>query len=140
MTTFVGKVAIVTGAGSGIGAAIAKELSRLGASVVAADIDLAAAEETASDIAGALGKVRAVQVDVADAGSVEKLTDYVVENFGGLHLAVNNAGIGGPSVPTAEYAIGDWKRILDVNLNGVFYGMKFQIPAMLASDGGYASR
>jgi NAD(P)-dependent dehydrogenase (short-subunit alcohol dehydrogenase family) len=136
MTTFVGKVAIVTGAGSGIGAAIAKELSRLGASVVAADIDLAAAEKTASDIAGALGKVRAVQVDVADAGSVEKLTDYVIETFGGLHLAVNNAGIGGPSVPTAEYAIGDWKRILDVNLNGVFYGMKFQIPAMLASGGG----
>lgn len=136
MRDFEGKTAIVTGAGSGIGAAIAIELAARGAHVVAADIDMAAAESTVTKIASTLGNARACRVDVADPRSVEQMVAFAVETFGGLQLAVNNAGIGGPSETTANYPLDDWQKIIDVNLNGVFYGLKYEIAAMLKSGGG----
>ena len=75
-------------------------------------------------------------VDVADPRSVEQMVEFAVETFGGLHLAVNNAGIGGPSETTANYPLEDWQKIIDVNLNGVFYGLRYEIAAMLKSGGG----
>jgi NAD(P)-dependent dehydrogenase (short-subunit alcohol dehydrogenase family) len=130
---FAGKVALVTGAGSGIGAAIAKRLASGGARVALADTNL----EGAKTVAGAIGKeARPYQVDVSDAAAVEKLVASVVKDFGALHLAVNNAGIGGAIVPVADYTLDDWHHVINVNLNSVFYCMKYEIPRMLAAGGG----
>ena len=136
MNEFQDRVAIVTGAGSGIGAAIARELAERGATVIVADLDLPAAQEVAGAIRGDGGKAHAVEADVADPEAAERLVAFAVETGGGLHLAVNNAGIGGPSEKVADYPLDGWKKVIDVNLNGVFYGMKYQIAAMLGSGGG----
>jgi len=136
MSRFQDKSAIVTGAGSGIGAAIAGELARGGAKVICADIDKDAAERMARQIVSAGGQARAFRVDVADAGSVREMVIFAVDTFGGLHLAVNNAGIGGPQAAIADYPLDGWQQVIDINLNGVFYGMKYQIAAMLKSGGG----
>ena len=136
MNDFHDRVAIVTGAGSGIGAAIARELAERGATVIAADIDLTAAQDVASEIRGDGGRAHAIEADVADPAAAERLVEFAVETGGGLHLAVNNAGIGGPSEKVADYPLDGWRRVIDINLNGVFYGMKYQIAAMLASGGG----
>ena len=134
--TFIDKVALVTGAGSGIGAAIARQLARGGAKVVVADLDRGHAEDVAGEIVAAGGVAIAAQVDVADAIEVEALVELTKRTYGGLHLAVNNAGIGGPSAPTGDYPLEGWHRVLNVNLNGVFYGLRYEIPAILASGGG----
>ena len=136
MNEFQDRVAIVTGAGSGIGAAIARELAERGATVIVADLDLPAAQEVAGAIRGDGGKAHAVEADVADPEAAERLVAFAVETGGGLHLAVNNAGIGGPSEKVADYPLDGWKKVIDVNLNGVFYGMKYQIAAMLKAGGG----
>lgn len=130
---FSDKIALVTGAGSGIGAAVARQLVAGGARVAVADIDDAAA----GTLADGLGEAaRAFSVDVADPDAVARLVDDVVSSFGDLHLAVNNAGIGGAGGPVAVYGIAGWRRVIDINLNGVFYAMHAQIPAILASGGG----
>lgn len=134
--TFDGKVAIVTGAASGIGAAIARELATGGAEVIVADLVASDAESVASDIRAGGGKAHAFAVDVADATAVERMVDFAVTKGGGLHLAVNNAGIGGPAELTGDYPLDGWRKVIDVNLNGVFYGMKYEIAAMLKSGGG----
>ena len=133
---FAGKVALVTGAGSGIGAAIARQLALGGAKVILGDIDLNHAEDVAGEIRAAGGAATGAQVNVANAGEVEALVELARRTYGGLHLAVNNAGIGGPAAPLAEYPLDDWQHVLDVNLNGVFYGMRAEIPVILASGGG----
>ncbi len=131
-----GKVAIVTGGGSGIGAAVARQLAGEGAVVVVADVDEGAAQGVAAEIRSAGGMARAFVVDVTDAEAVERLIAYTVDKCGGLHLAVNNAGIDGARKATADYPLEDWNRLINVNLNGVFYCMKYQIPAMLGNGGG----
>lgn len=136
MNEFQDKVAVVTGAGSGIGAAIARELGEGGAIVIVADLDLAAAQEVAGTIRGDGGRAHAVEADAADPEAAERLVALAVDTGGGLHLAVNNAGIGGPDEKIADYPLDGWKQVIDVNLNGVFYGMKHQIAAMVDGGGG----
>ncbi|WEX75827.1 glucose 1-dehydrogenase [Sinorhizobium numidicum] len=133
---FEGKVAIVTGAGSGIGAAVSRRLGDEGAQVVVADLNADAAAAVAAEIRSAGGRARDFAVDVADAGTVEQLVNFAVRECGGLHLAVNNAGTEGARKATADYPLDNWQRIIDVNLNGVFYCMKYEIAAILAQGGG----
>ena len=129
---FTGRVAIVTGGASGIGAAVCRQLAAGGAKVAVADHNL----EAAQALADGLGEAIAVHVDVADPDDVQRMVEVTVEQFGALHLAVNNAGIGGPSHPTAEYPLDDWHHVIDVNLHGVMYSMKYELDAMLAAGGG----
>lgn len=132
---FDGKVAIVTGAGSGIGEAIALELGASGATVISADLTNDSAKATADRIIAAGGKAVAVAGDVADTAEVERLV-AAAEELGGLDLLVNNAGISGASSPVGEYPVDNWQRVIDVNMSAVFYGMRFGIPAMLKKGGG----
>ena len=130
---FHGKVAIVTGGGSGIGESAVKAFLAGGAKVMVADID----EANGQRVAEAGGANAAfVKVDTADASQVEAMVKATVDTFGGLDIAVNNAGIGGPAAPTGEYPLDGWQKVIDINLNGVFYGMRYQIPAMLERGGG----
>ncbi|OWY13743.1 short-chain dehydrogenase [Thioclava sp. F34-6] len=133
---FEGKSAIVTGAGSGIGAAIAKELAARGASVLLADQNADAAKSVTEEIRKASGTAEPMAVDVTSADAVEAMVAKAVKAFGKLDLAVNNAGIGGVQAPLGEYPLDSWKHVIDVNLNGVFYGMRYEIAAMLKSGGG----
>ena len=130
------KVALVTGAGSGIGEACAKALALRGAQVAVADIDPRRAERVAAEIKATGGTAAAVAVDVADPASVEALIQFVTRTYGGLDVAVNNAGIGGELNLTGSYSLDGWNRVIQVNLNGVFYCMRSEIPAMLARGGG----
>jgi NAD(P)-dependent dehydrogenase (short-subunit alcohol dehydrogenase family) len=131
-----GKVVIVTGAGSGIGAAVARQLSVEGAEVVVADLNGDAAQKVAAAIREEGGRARPFVVDVKDPAAVQSLVDFTVETCGGLDLAVNNAGVDGVRSPVADYPLDDWHRVMNVNLNSVFYCMKFEIGAMLKRGGG----
>jgi len=133
---FEGKSALVTGAGSGIGATIAKELAQRGARVLVADLQIAAAEAIAEAIRDEGGTAVAHRVDVADADQVAQMVETAVSLHGGLHLAVNNAVIGGAQAPLADYPLESWEQVIGVNLNGVFFGMRSQIAAMLKTGGG----
>lgn len=130
-TSFVDRVAIVTGGGSGLGEEIGKALAAKGAKVVLSDINLAAAQRVASGIVAAGGVASAVQQDTAKPEESEKVVKYAVASYGALHYAVNNAGIGGGRAPAGEADLADWQRVIDINLSGVLYGMRYQIPAML---------
>jgi NAD(P)-dependent dehydrogenase (short-subunit alcohol dehydrogenase family) len=131
MTGLKGKTAIVSGGGSGLGEAIAKALARHGVSVVLSDINLQAAERVAAAIKSSGGVAGAVQQDTARAEDSEKVVSHAVATYGALHYAVNNAGIGGAQAPAGEVDLADWQRVININLNGVLYGMRYQIPAML---------
>lgn len=133
---FAGKVAVVTGGASGIGEAVVRAIAARGGQVVVADIDEADSERVTMSIGDAGGSAKAIRTDVTDAASVEAMVQFAVHTYGGLDIAVNNAGIGGPLSPTGEYPVDGWRKVIDINLNGVFYGMRYQIPAMLARGGG----
>ncbi len=133
MSDFDGRVAIVTGGGSGLGEAISKELAAKGASVVVTDINTAGAERVVQEIGDAGGTASALQQDTAVAADSERAVRHAVDTYGGLHLAVNNAGIGGPQAPAGETDLEAWDKVIAINLNGVLYGMRHQIPAMLAA-------
>lgn len=130
------KVALVTGAGSGIGEACAIDLAREGAAVVCTDLHLETARATADKITAAGGKAIAAELNTSDAQAHKDAVNLAVETYGALHLAVNNAGIGENPNVLADMPVEDWRNILDINLNGVFYGMQAQIPAMLEAGGG----
>lgn len=136
MDTFEGKVALVTGGGSGIGEATALLLAARGASVIVSDIRPEPAETVAEAIRAKGGKAASIDSNVALPEDCEAAVEFARKTFGGLHLAVNNAGIGGVLAPVGEYTPDDWQKVIDVNLNGVFYGMRYQIPAMLEAGGG----
>jgi NAD(P)-dependent dehydrogenase (short-subunit alcohol dehydrogenase family) len=130
------KVAIVTGGGSGIGRAVAVCYAAEGAKVVVSDVDESGANETVAMIRKGSGDALFVKADVSKPSASEMLVQSTLEHYGMLHIACNNAGIAGPSGPTGEYPIDGWDRVISVNLSGVFYGMRYQIPAMVKSGGG----
>lgn len=131
-----GKVSIVTGAGSGIGREIALKFAAEGAKVVVSDINEDGGVQTVSMIERQKGAAFFVKANSAIPKECESLVDEAVKKFGVLHLTVNNAGIAGASAPVGEYPIESWDKVLSVNLSGVFYGMRYQIPAILKAGGG----
>jgi NAD(P)-dependent dehydrogenase (short-subunit alcohol dehydrogenase family) len=133
---FGGKVAFVTGATSGIGRATALAFAAAGSNVVVADVSEEGNHETAAMIEARGGRSLAVRCDVTRAGDVKAALVEVVETFGRLDFAFNNAGVEQPPTPTAETAEDDWNRVIDVNLRGVFLCLKYEIPLMLANGGG----
>lgn len=133
---FHGQNGIVTGAGSGIGAAIARALAASGAFVIAADRDLDKAQGVVAEITGAGGRAFAAGGDVSDPDVMKGLVALAVEEGGRLDMLVSNAGIGGPSAPTGAYPLDGWRQVMSINLDAVFYGMRFAIPQMLQTGGG----
>jgi NAD(P)-dependent dehydrogenase (short-subunit alcohol dehydrogenase family) len=130
------KVAFVTGGGSGIGEASAKALAAAGAVVAIADMDMAGADRVVSEIVLAGGIAKSYKLDVSDDAEVEKVITSVFKDFSGLDIALNNAGIGGDLAPTAEQSVAGWRKVLSVNLDGVFYCMRHEIASMKKSGGG----
>ncbi len=130
-----GRAAIVTGAGSGIGHAVARTLAANGAAVLIADVVEAAAETVSNEIISNGGIARPFTVDVSDASMVTLMVAAAAD-LGPLKIAVNNAGITGDPKPLAAYSLSEWHRVIDVNLNSVFYCMRAEIPAMLDAGGG----
>ncbi len=132
---FDGKVALITGAGSGIGLATARAFAREGANVVLADINAEAAEDAAGKLEG--GKAIAVGVDVGDFASCSAMVAAALDAFGRLDIAFNNAGVpGGASGNFEDISVEEWGRVISVNVNGVFYCMKAEVPALRAGGGG----
>ena len=130
-TPIADRVAVVTGAGAGLGAAIVRRLAADGARVVVSDIDIDAARGVADTIDGAI----AVEADVTDENQIKALVEKTVDHFGALHIAVPNAGVGGVQ-PIAEMSYADWRRTTAVNLDGVFLTIRHTAPAIAAAGGG----
>jgi len=130
------KAILVTGGGSGIGAAMARAFAKAGGQVAVADINPEAAEKSVEAIRVGGGRAEAFLVDVGNEESVKKLVASVVGKFGGIDVALNNAGIEANVVPLADLDSANWQRVSDVNLSSVFYCMKAQIPVMIARGGG----
>lgn len=131
-----GKVAIVTGASRGIGAAAARAFAQAGARVVLAARDEQALEAVAREIRSVDGQALVVPTDTGDPASVAHLVDATLEAYGRLDAAFNNAGDGHMPTPLADIAVEDFDRAVRVNLRGIFLAMKYEIPAMLAGGGG----
>jgi NAD(P)-dependent dehydrogenase (short-subunit alcohol dehydrogenase family) len=131
-----GKSVLVTGAASGIGRAIALAYARAGARVVVSDQSADGGAQTVEMVRAAGGDALFVAADVARPADHEALVARAVARYGRLDVACNNAGIGGELAPTADYPLEAWSQVIGVNLSGVFYGMKYQIPAMLKGGGG----
>lgn len=129
-------VALVTGASSGIGSAIARRYVTQGASVVLADIENEHGELLTADLQRAGGRVIFVHCDVADPDHHQHCVESALRAFGRLDIAVNNAGVAGIGAPTGSYPLSEWKRTIDINLSGVFYGLRAQIPVMVQQGAG----
>ena len=130
------KVALVTGASSGIGRAVALVWAREGARVVVSDMNRAGGEETVGLVLAQGGEAIFLAADVGQAKDAQSLVEQTVAHYGRLDVACNNAGIGGPSAPIADYPLDGWAQVININLSGVFYGMQQQIAAMLKTGGG----
>lgn len=130
------KVAIVTGAASGIGRAVAIAYAKAGARVVVSDVHPQAGEETVALVKQAGSEGLFVAADVANPEDCRKLVERTVQAYGRLDVACNNAGIAGDLAPTADYTVEGWNQVIAINLTGVFLCMKYQIPQMLKAGGG----
>ena len=126
------RVAIITGGGSGIGRATANLIAEQGAKVVVADINEADGRKVVEELTAKGGEALFVKADTSKAADHEALVKAAVDKFGSLDIAVNNAGIGGPLAITGEYPLDGWQKVIDINLTGVFYGLRYQLPAMKA--------
>ncbi|HEV8713377.1 MAG TPA: SDR family oxidoreductase [Candidatus Binatia bacterium] len=131
-----GKIALVTGAGSGIGRATALTFAREGAKVVVADVVVEGGEETVRLIKAAGGEALFVKADMAKATEVEAMVQKAVATYGRLDCAHNNAGIEGATGRTADYREEDWDRVISINLTGVWFCLKYEIAQMLKQGGG----
>ncbi|KQR92102.1 MAG: 3-oxoacyl-ACP reductase FabG [Microbacterium ginsengisoli] len=127
--------AIVTGAGSGIGRAVAHTLAASGASVLVTDINANAAASVVDEITAAGGTASAFVGDVSDTAWIDESIQRA-NALAPLRIAVNNAGIGGAAAPVGEYPLDSWQKVIEVNLNAVFYGVRAQVVAMAANGGG----
>jgi NAD(P)-dependent dehydrogenase (short-subunit alcohol dehydrogenase family) len=137
--SYAGKVAFVTGAGSGIGRATALAFAREGASVVVSDISEQNVGDTARQIEELGGRALAVTCDVTRTEDVKAALDETIESFGRLDVAFNNAGVEQATAAAADITEEEWDRIVAVNLRGVFLCMKYEIPLMLEHGGGAAA-
>lgn len=131
-----GKVALVTGAAMGLGAETARRLAREGAAVMLTDRDEVHGEAVAEEILAAGGKAAFLHHDVTSESEWETAVAVTTQRFGGLHVLVNNAGVSGGTLPLLEHSLDDWRRVMSVNLDGVFLGMRHAGPAIAASGGG----
>ncbi|GAB3577178.1 SDR family NAD(P)-dependent oxidoreductase [Hymenobacter daeguensis] len=125
-----GKTALVTGAASGIGKAIALLYAQLGANVMVSDLDAEKGQQVVAEIARAGGQARFQRTDVGDPAQCEALVQETVAAFGQLDIACNNAGIGGELHPVGDYSLEGWKKVIDINLNSVFYSLKYELAVM----------
>ena len=126
------KVALTTGAASGIGKACLESFLEAGAKVVFTDLNEELGEKVAKE---AGSNAHFIKADASSPEANDRMVKETVQQFGALHIAVNNAGIGGESNPVADLSLEGWKKVIDINLNGVFYGMHYQIPQMLQQGG-----
>jgi NAD(P)-dependent dehydrogenase (short-subunit alcohol dehydrogenase family) len=132
-----GQTAVVTGAGRGIGAAIARKLASLGAAVVLCGRTMKSLQATASAISGATGRAEAMECDVTRLESVQNLASRVEQTYGTLDILVNNAGLGAFSAPLHQMTPEDWDKVLNTNLRGVFYCIRNFAPMMIRSGKGH---
>jgi NAD(P)-dependent dehydrogenase (short-subunit alcohol dehydrogenase family) len=132
---FAGKVAVITGAASGIGRALARECAREGMKVVLADIAAAALDEAAAELAEMKAEGLAMTCDVAQAPEVEELANVAFARYGAVHLLCNNAGVAGTSGPCWAVSPESWERDLAVNLGGVIHGIRAFVPRMIEQGG-----
>ena len=137
MTPLTQQVAVVTGAGRGIGAAIARRLAVLGASVVLCGRTRKLLEESAAQLPASAGKASIFACDVTDLGSVEQLAAYVESSYGRTDILVNNAGIGAFSAPLHKLDPVEWDRVVNTNLRGVYYAIRCFAPLMIRARGGH---
>ncbi|MEX0785533.1 MAG: glucose 1-dehydrogenase [Dehalococcoidia bacterium] len=130
------KVAVITGSASGIGRATALRFGAEGAKVVVADWQEPAGNQVADDVRSKGGEATFVRTDVSSPDDVQRMIDTAVENYGRLDVLFNNAGVEGEQAPTGDCTLENWDRVININLKGVFLGMKYGIQAMLKTGGG----
>lgn len=136
MRDFEDRVALITGGGSGLGRASARLLAGRGARVVIADLDADGGAETVAECEATGGEAVFRRTDVTVEDDVEAAVRTAVDTWGSLDVAINNAGINGPTKPVADYTLEEWNHVLAVNLNGIFLALRHEIPQMLAQGGG----
>ena len=129
------KVALITGAGSGIGKATALLFAEQGAKVVVSDINEDNGSSAVEELKKNGGDAFFIKADSSKPEDNEALVKQTIQKYGRLDIAVNNAGIGGPLSATGEYPIDGWQKVIEINLSGVFYGLRYQIPVMLEKGG-----
>jgi len=131
-----GKTAIITGGGGGIGRSTAIRFAKEGARVAVADIDASIGEETVSLIKRDGGEAIFIKTDVTESEQLKALIDTTTSTFGALHILFNNAGVGNSEVRSIDLTEEEWDRVIDINLKGVFLGIKYAIPELIKAEGG----